>query len=187
MPGYIKKVLQKYLHESPAKPQHSPYIIAPKKYGKEAHNPLPPDESAPVSKEKIKRIQGIVGSLLFYARGIDSTFLVGLNSIAMQQTSAADNTLKRIEDLLVYAATHPNAKVRYRASNMILQFHTDASYSSEPKARSRAAGHYFLGWIPHDNQPIRLNGAIYTMCTVLKFVASSAAEAELGALFLNIK
>ena len=25
------------------------------------------------------------------------------------------------------------------------------------------------------------------MCTVLKFVASSAAEAELGALFLNIK
>ena len=61
MPGYIKKVLQKYLHESPAKPQHSPYIIAPKKYGKEAHNPLPPDESSPVSKEKIKRIQGIVG------------------------------------------------------------------------------------------------------------------------------
>ena len=75
--GLYKKVLQKYLHESPTKPQHSPYIIAPKKYGKEAHNPLPPDESAPVSKEKIKRIQGIVGSLLFYAISIDSTFLVG--------------------------------------------------------------------------------------------------------------
>ena len=30
MPGYIKKLLQKYLHESPTKPQHSPYIIAPK-------------------------------------------------------------------------------------------------------------------------------------------------------------
>ena len=111
MPGYIKKVLQKYLHESPAKPQHSPYIIAPKKYGKEAHNPLPPDESSPVSKEKIKRIQGIVGSLLFYTRSIDSTFLVRLNTIAMQQTSATDNTLKRTEDLLDYAATHPNAKV----------------------------------------------------------------------------
>ena len=94
MPGYIKKVLQKYLHESPAKPQHSPYIIAPKKYGKEAHNPLPPDELSSVSKEKIKRIKGIVGSLLFYARSIDSTFLVGLNTIAMQQTSATDNTLQ---------------------------------------------------------------------------------------------
>ena len=36
MPGYIKKVLQKYLHEIPTNPQHSPYIVAPKKYGKEA-------------------------------------------------------------------------------------------------------------------------------------------------------
>ena len=45
----------------------------------------------------------------------------------------------------------------------------------------------FLGWIPQNNQPIRLNGAIYTLCTVLKVVASSAAEAELRALFLNIK
>ena len=70
---------------------------------------------------------------------------------------------------------------------MILQVHSDASYLSEPKARSRAAGHFFLGWLPKANQPIKLNGAIYTLCTVLKFVAASAAEAELGALFLNVK
>ena len=70
---------------------------------------------------------------------------------------------------------------------MILQIHTDASYLSEPKARSRAAGHYLLGWLPQNNQPIRLSGAIYTLCTVLKCVASSAAEAEIGELFLNIK
>ena len=70
---------------------------------------------------------------------------------------------------------------------MILQIHTDASYLSEPKARSRAAAHYFLGWLPQTNQPIRLKRDIHTLCTVLKFVASSAAEAELGALFLNIK
>ena len=92
-----------------------------------------------------------------------------------------------MKDLLDYAATHPDAKIRYRALDMILQIHTDASYLSEPKAKSRAAGHYFLGWLPQPNQPIRLNGVIYTLCTVLKFVASSAAESELGALFLNIK
>ena len=187
MPGYIKKVLQKYLRKSPTKPQHSPYIVAPKNYGKEAKEPLPPNKSSHVSKEKIKRIQGIVGSILFYARSLYSTFLVGLNSIAMQQTNATINTLKRTEDLLYYAATHPEAKIRYRASKMILQIHTDAPYLSEPKARIRAARHYFLGWIPQTNQPIRLNGAIRTLCTVLKFVALSAAEAELGALFLNIK
>ena len=124
-----------------------------------------------------------MGSILFYARSVDSTFLAGLNSIAVQQTNATDNTLKRTEYLLDYAATHPEAKIRYIASEMILQIHTDSSYLSEPKARSRAAGHYFLGWLPQTNQPIHLNGAIHTLCTVLKFVASSAAEAELGALF----
>ena len=66
---------------------------------------------------------------------------------------------------------------------MILQIHTDASYLYEPKARRRAAGHYFLGSMPQNKQPIRLNGEIYTLCTVLKFIASSADEAELGALF----
>ncbi len=70
---------------------------------------------------------------------------------------------------------------------MILQIHSDASYLSEPKSKSRASGHYFLGWLPVDGQPIKLNGAIFTLCTILKFVAASAAESELGALFLNIK
>ena len=80
---------------------------------------------------------------MFYAHSVDSTFLVGLNSIAIQQTSATANALKRTEVLLDYAATHPDGKIRYRASEMILQIHTDASYLSEPKALSRAAGHYF--------------------------------------------
>ena len=49
----------------------------------------------PVSKENIKRIQGVVGSILFWAHSVDSTFLVSLNSIAIQQTSATYITLKR--------------------------------------------------------------------------------------------
>jgi hypothetical protein len=70
---------------------------------------------------------------------------------------------------------------------MILQGHSDASYLSAPQARSRAAGYWFLGSMPQDGKPIRLNGAILVLCTLLKFVAASAAEAELGALFLNAK
>ena len=116
MPGYIKKVLQKYKHETSPRPQHSPYVITPKNYSKYAHAQLPPDESPKVSKGKIKRIQGVVGSILFYARSVDSTLLVGLNTISIQQTSATENTLKRTEELLDYAATHPDANKRYRAS-----------------------------------------------------------------------
>jgi len=44
-----------------------------------------------------------------------------------------------------------------------------------------------MGWSPKDGDPIKLNGAFFTLCTILRFVVASAAEAELGALFLNCK
>ena len=70
---------------------------------------------------------------------------------------------------------------------MILNIHSDASYLSKTNAQSRIAGHYFLGDVPTNDKPIKLNGAIYVFCGILKFVVASAAEAELGALFLNCK
>ena len=85
--------------------------------------------------------------------------------------------------MLDYLATNPNATVRFYPSNMILNVHSDASYLSAKNAKSRAAGHFFLGWKPDDKRPIRLNGPILTLCTILKFVAASAAEAELGTMF----
>jgi hypothetical protein len=81
--------------------------------------------------------------------------------------------------------THPDAIIQYRASDMILNVHSDASYLSAPKTRSQAGGYFFLGNLPHDGDPIRLNGAIHIICTILKLVAALAAEAELVALFLN--
>ena len=77
--------------------------------------------------------------------------------------------------------------LQYYASAMVLNIHSDASYASERGAKSRATGHYFLGSEPRDNAPIRLNSAIYTLCNIMKFAASSATEAELGALFMNAK
>ena len=44
-----------------------------------------------------------------------------------------------------------------------------------------------MGSLPHEGKPIHLNGSIAVTCAILKLVASSAAEAELGALFLNTK
>ena len=67
MPRYIKKLLQKYRHKMPTKPQHCPYTPAPKQYGAEAQAPLPIDISPKLSDEEIKEIQQIVGSILYYA------------------------------------------------------------------------------------------------------------------------
>ncbi len=93
--------------------------------------------------------------------------------------------MKRVNQILDYMWTHPDAIIRYRASDMILNVHSDALYLSSPKARSCAGGYFFLSSIPWDGDPIQLNGAIHVTCTILKLVAASTAEAELGALFLN--
>ena len=66
---------------------------------------------------------------------------------------------------------------------MILNIHSNASYLSEVRARSRTAGHVFLGSVPSKYNPIPLNGAIYVHSGFLKFLVASAAEADLGTLF----
>ena len=187
MPGYIKKLLQRYKHLTAKKPQHCPYNPLPKKYGKDAQDTIPDDTSPRVDEARRKKIQQIVGSILYYARAVDLTVLMALSTIAGEQAKATEHTESTVEQLLDYLATHPDATIRFRASDMVLNIHSDASYLSEKKARSRACGHYFLGWLPKDGEPIQVNGAIFTLCNVLKWVVASAAEAELGALFLNCK
>jgi hypothetical protein len=132
-----------------------------------------------------KRTQQIVGSFLYYVPAVDPTNLIALLEIALQQATPTENTMKHVNQFLDYMWTHPDAVIQFRASDMILNVHSDASYLSAPKDCSHAGGYFFLGSIPHDGDPIKLNGAIHITCAILKLVAVSAAEADLGALFLN--
>ena len=78
-------------------------------------------------------------------------------------------------------ASQDEAVLTYHASDMILAAHSDASYLSEPRARSRAGGHFFLSngaAIPSNN------GAILNIAHIIKHVMSSATEAELAALYI---
>jgi len=134
-----------------------------------------------------KRVQQIVGSFLYYAWAVDPTILMALSEISSQQSAPTENTMKWVNQFLNYMWTHPDAIIRYRASDMILNVHSDASYLSAPKACSHAGGYFFLGSLPRDGDPIKLNRAIHVTCTILKLAAASAAEAELGALFLNVQ
>ncbi len=116
--------------------------------------------------------------------------LVALNAISASQSKATENTAAAIVHLLDYAATHPDAILRYQRSDMVLHIHSDASYLSAPEARSRAGGHHFLSSRPADptkapsRQPTN-NGSIHAECSVLRNVMASAAEAEIGALYIN--
>jgi hypothetical protein len=187
MPGYILKQLQKYKHASPSQPQHCPYAPQPKQFGSKAQQPLPPDVWPPLSNADIKHVQRIIGSFLYYVRAVDLTVLMALSTIASKQTKGTPKTMAKTVQLLDYLATHPDATVRFHASNMILNIHSDASYLSEANTHSRACGHFFMGWRADPTKPTKLNGAFFTLCAILSFVVASAAEAELGALFLNCK
>ena len=93
--------------------------------------------------------------------------------------------MKQCTQLLDYLVGHADAKVRVGASDMIMNIHSDALYLLEAKARSRACSNFFLGWMPKDNEPIRLNRAFHISTTILCFVFASAAKAKLGALYHN--
>ncbi len=67
---------------------------------------------------------------------------------------------------------------------MILAVHSDAGYCNEKKSRSRVGGHFFLS---NDDEFPPNNGAVLTVATIIKAVMLSAAEAELGALYINAK
>ncbi len=187
MPGYIIKQLQKYKHASPPQPQHCPYSPEPKRYGNNAQRPLPKDTFPPLSKEDITHVQQVIGSILYYARAVDLTVLMALSTIASKQAKGTENTMTKTKQLLDYLATHPDATVPFHALDMILNIHSDASYLLVANAHSRVCGHFFMGWKTDPMKPIKLNGTFFTLCAILQFVVASAAEAELGALFLNCK
>ena len=55
----------------------------------------------------------------------------------------SDRATKKLDQFLDYCATHPDEKVRYIASVMILVLYSDASHLSEPGSKRRAAGHWY--------------------------------------------
>ncbi len=184
MLDYVPEALLQFKHRAPQKPQHQPYPHIKPKYGATKQFVEDFDTSEPASASEKTYVQEVIGTFLYYARCVDSTMLTALGSLATQQANPTSNTLARVKQFLDYAATHPDAIVTYHASDMVLAAHSDASYLSESNARSRAGGHFFMS--SNTDTPPN-NGAVMTISQIIKAVLSSAAEAEIGALFINCR
>jgi hypothetical protein len=142
----------------------------------------PPNEAPALEKAGKKFIQEVTGVFLFLARAVDGTMLTPISALASEQASPTELTMEKCLQFLNYATTQDDVILTCKASDMILAIHSDTSYLSESKARSRAGDH--MGG--DDKIPIN-NGAILNISQIIKSVMSSAAEAELGALFVNTK
>ncbi len=169
MPGYIKMILQEYKFIMPNKLQTCPYSPEPKIFGTEAQAPLPPDLTPKLDAKGIKCAQKIVGSILYYAQAVNMAVLMALSYIVVKQMKATEKTMEQCTQLLDYLLGHAGAKVRFPASDMILNIHSDVSYLLEAKTCSRACGHFFMGWMPQDGKPICLNGAFHVSTTIFAF------------------
>ena len=70
--------------------------------------------------EGVKRIQAIIGALLYDGHAVDNKILVALSELASTQASATELTKTDLSQLLDYLSTYPDDGILYRSSAMIL-------------------------------------------------------------------
>eukprot|EP00957_Ditylum_brightwellii_P132948 10137578-Ditylum_brightwellii.AAC.1 len=68
MPGYIAVALHKFQHSSPKRPVHTPHPFTQPVYHQGPQLTPEPNCSPELLQDGIKRIQQILGTLLYYAR-----------------------------------------------------------------------------------------------------------------------
>ena len=99
---------------------------------------------------------------------MDGTLIATLNELASAKYKGTQATMKATKNLMYYCYTHSDAKVRYFASQMQLHIHSDASYLSASKARSRVGGHFFLSEKFNPTSQTKYNGAILVVVAIMK-------------------
>ena len=178
MKGFVAHAL-KQLGVVHTRAEHSPEPHVPARYGSRAAQRSPVDDSPPLSAADAKRLQSIVGTFLWYARSIDGTMLGAINRLGSRQAKPTQAVMDAANHFLQYAATHPDAVLVYRKSDMVLRADADGSFHSEENARSRSAVFAFLGTQDDrfHNHPIELKSSI------IPTVVTSASECEYAASF----
>ena len=89
----------------PRKPQPSPHKFREVKYISKTQLAPKEDTSKPLNYSGIRRVQTIVGVLLWIGRAVNNKLLVALSAIGSQQASATEDTNKETHQLLDYCAT----------------------------------------------------------------------------------
>ena len=182
MDGYVKRALLQFQHTIPKQHHYAPSKYHPPKYGaKQQMTKI--DKTAPMDKVQKRLLQQVTGKFLYYSRAINDTMMHALNDLAASVNEGTQETAEAVTYFLNYCASNQDAIKMYRASDMILTSQSDAAYLVARQARSRAGGFHYLG----NKDKTILNGSISVIATIIKNVMASAAEAEIGALFINAR
>ncbi len=136
----------------------------------------------PLDKKSIKRIQQIVGNILYYVRAVDMTVLMALSTIAIKLMKATEKAMAKCLQLFDYLAYHAKAKVRFYASDMISNIHLDASYLSiYPKGRPVVKLVAIFSWEGSQRMmgPFRLT-VLFTLAQMWFVLSSHQPQSRIG-------
>ena len=103
--------------------------------------------------------------------------LVALSDIAYEQASPTKSKMEKVDQFLDYVASQEHAVLTYKASDMVLTVHSDASYLNESKAQSRAGGHFFMS---KDVSSTPNNGSVLNIEQTMKKSCTWQRKQKLG-------
>jgi hypothetical protein len=187
MPNYYPAMLSE-MNTKHTDHIHSPLLYTPPSYGTIQSQTERVDRSLPASTEDQLRLQTGIGKLSYIAIAIDHLILPAVSKLASVQSKPTIETMKIFDRLMQYVATHNNPTIIYRPSNMQLQIHTDASFMTETRCRSRAAVFGYLSSKSISNIPDfpDLNGAIICTSTIIPLTVPSVMDAEYIAIYQGL-
>ena len=79
IPGYITKLLQRFLHPTPKKQEHQPHCNVHPQYRTKVQLTETGEKIPLLQPDDITKLQQIIGAVLYYARVVDSTIMATLN------------------------------------------------------------------------------------------------------------
>ena len=190
MPSYMHKELHRLQHILKGGKEYSPHTCAPIHYGQKIQYAYPLDTAEYLSDKETNIVQQVCDIFLYYAISIGNNILPALTNISSEKPKATTNTEKQVANLLNYFASNSQAEIQYRAIGLQLAIHSDASYLSVTKSRSRDSGVHFLSIGPPDPDNTEdfmptTNGILLVVCKIMHNIMASEAEAEYGTIFVN--
>ena len=191
MPVYVDAALFRFCQLKWCQ-QNPPHLHTQPTFGAKVQYATPANDSSILTYERFKYIKYVICVSLYYDISINNTILDGLGDMASKIFVAIANTTARVDQLLDYLVSNPNATTCYHSSGMVLFSHTDASYLSVAKSWSRSSRVYFLrepkpDTITFTDYTPLLNGFVHVLYKVLQNIMALAAGAESGFLFLNVQ
>ncbi len=143
---------------------HTPNQIMGQRYSMPQWRTHPPR----LNKAGKKFIQEVCGVFLFRTRRVDGNLLPALSALASQQASPTEQTMALCKQFLDYMASQDEAVLTYKACNMVLVVHSNASNLSNLSRTQKSSNQNLL----YRGMSTR-SGSNLVLCVPIKFYTNT--------------